>query len=63
MTFFDWHQRQTEQWMERLHMSLYQALWFAWFKGAVLGAAVCWWLLVYPKRASGSGSIDAGNRR
>ena len=45
MTFFDWHRRQTEQWMERLHMTPYQALWFAWFKGLVLGAAATWWLL------------------
>jgi hypothetical protein len=45
MTFFDWHRRQTEQWMQRLRMTPYQAMWFAWFKGAVLGAAVSWWLL------------------
>lgn len=45
MGFFAWHQRQTDKWMERLHMTPYQALWFAGFKGAVLGAAVCWWLL------------------
>ena len=45
MTFFDWHRRQTEQWMARLRMTPYQALWFAWFKGIVLGAVACWWLL------------------
>jgi len=42
---FAWHQRQTEQWVERLRMTPYQALWFAWFKSVALGAAVCWWLL------------------
>ena len=45
MGFFEWHQRQTEQWMARLHMTPYQALWLAWFKGLVLGAVVAWWLL------------------
>ena len=45
MGFFVWHKRQTEQWMARLRMTSYQALWFAWFKGLVLGAAVVWWLL------------------
>ena len=49
MTFFDWHRRQTQQWMARLHMTPYQALWFAWFKGIVLGAAVAWWLLADPR--------------
>ena len=60
MTFFDWHRRQTEQWMARLHMTPYQALWFAWFKGIVLGAVACWWLLGKPEW--GSGSVRTGNR-
>ena len=45
MTFFQWHQHLTDQWLERLHMTPYQAMWFAWIKGIVFGAAVCWWLM------------------
>ena len=29
MIFSQWHQRVTDQWLERLHMMPYQAMWFA----------------------------------
>jgi hypothetical protein len=45
MIFLEWHQRQTEQWIERLGITPYQALWWAWAKGVVLGAVGYWWLL------------------
>ena len=45
MGFFTWHQRQTEQWIARLGITPYQALWWAWGKGIVLGA-IGYWLLV-----------------
>ena len=38
MGFFTWHQRQTEQWIARLGITPYQALWWALGKGIVLGA-------------------------
>ena len=43
--FFNWHQRQTEQLIARLGITPYQALWWAWGKGIVLGAIGYWWLL------------------
>ena len=45
MTFFQWHQRVTDEWLARLHMTPYQAMWFAWIKGIVFGAVACWWLM------------------
>ena len=45
MGFFTWHQRQTEQWIARLGITPYQALWWGWGKGIVLGAIGYWWLL------------------
>ena len=44
MGFFSWHQRVTEQWIERLRLSTYQALWWAWLKGVVVGLLLYWWL-------------------
>ena len=43
--FVNWHQRQTEQLIARLGITPYQALWWAWGKGVVLGAIGYWWLL------------------
>ena len=34
MNFFSWHKRQTDWWLQKLGMSDYAALWFAYFKGA-----------------------------
>ena len=44
MKFFDWHQRQTEWWLDRLGMTPYAALWFAYVKGAVTTLLVLWLL-------------------
>ena len=44
MKFFDWHQRQTEWWLDRLGMTPYTALWFAYAKGAVTTLLVLWLL-------------------
>ena len=45
MGFFTWHERQTEQWIDRLGITPYQALWWAWGKRVFLGAVGYWWLL------------------
>jgi hypothetical protein len=42
MRFFDWHQRQTEWWLDRLGMTPYAALWFAYLKGVVTTLFVLW---------------------
>ena len=42
MRFFDWHQRQTEWWLDRLGMKSYAALWFAYLKGVVTTLFVLW---------------------
>lgn len=42
MRFFDWHQRQTEWWLDRLGMTSYAALWFAYLKGVVTTLFVLW---------------------
>ena len=42
--FFDWHQRQTEWWLDRLRMTPYAALWFAYVKAAVTTLLVLWLL-------------------
>ena len=44
MGFFSWHQRQTEQWIARLGITPFQALWWAWTKGFGTGLLVYWWL-------------------
>lgn len=42
MKFFDWHQRQTEWWLDRFGMTPYAALWFAYVKGVVTTLLVLW---------------------
>ena len=42
MKLFDWHQRQTEWWLDRLGMTPYDALWFAYVKGALTTLFVLW---------------------
>ena len=42
MRFFDWHQRPTEWWLDRLGMKSYAALWFAYLKGVVTTLFVLW---------------------
>ena len=44
MKFFEWHQRQTEWWLDRFGMTPYAALWFAYVKGAVTTLLVLWLL-------------------
>ena len=42
MKFFEWHQTQTEWWLNRLGMTPYAALWFAYLKGVVTTIVVLW---------------------
>ena len=42
MKFFSWHKRQTDWWLQKLGMSDYVALWFAYIKGAVTAVFVLW---------------------
>lgn len=44
MKFFSWHKRQTDWWLQKLGMSDYAALWFAYFKGAFTAVFVLWLL-------------------
>jgi len=39
-----WHKRYTEQWIARLGITAYQALWWAWLKGFACGLLEYWWL-------------------
>ncbi len=51
MRFFDWHQRQTEWWLDRFGMTPYTALWFAYIKG-VITTLLMLWALGYFERES-----------
>ena len=44
MNFFAWHKRQTDWWLQKLGMSDYVALWFAYIKGAFTVVFVLWLL-------------------
>ena len=55
MKFFDWHQRQTEWWLDRLGMTPYAALWFAYVKGAVTTLLVLWLLGYFLLKYKGVG--------
>ena len=39
---WDWHEDLTYKWIERLHMTEYQAMWFAFVKGLVVMLILTW---------------------
>tara|TARA_B100000678_G_scaffold240889_1_gene211722 strand:+ start:520 stop:666 length:147 start_codon:yes stop_codon:yes gene_type:complete len=39
---FKWHERTTENWVNKFGLSQYQSLWFAWFKGIITVLILQW---------------------
>ncbi len=40
---WEWHENLTYKWIERLDITEYQAMWFAWFKG-ILTVLILQWI-------------------
>tara|TARA_B100000900_G_scaffold278707_1_gene238343 strand:- start:163 stop:303 length:141 start_codon:yes stop_codon:yes gene_type:complete len=43
--FFDWHEKFTWKMVDKMRITDYQALWFAWFEGLLLGAILIWLMI------------------